>query len=133
GGEVEGVVVEQDRAKDRSFGFEIVRKSTFSDGEVWHQCAMTGGTRSVQQKIGARRSFALRFFSRVEFYALVFSGSPSAITRTLIDVATSRCSLTGIVYSPSFLIGSCSCSLRRSTSKPFAASASAISLVVTDP
>ena len=32
GGEVEGVVVQQDRAEDGAFGFEIVRKRAFGDG-----------------------------------------------------------------------------------------------------
>jgi len=34
GGEVERVVVQQDRAKDGPFGFEIVRKGAFSDDDA---------------------------------------------------------------------------------------------------
>src|SRR5262249_37421506 len=114
----------------------IVRKSTFGDGDVWHRFGVEGVEESVAEKEkGWSRNppaFSLAL-ARSSFQLLLFSGSPSAITRTLIDVVTSRCSLMGITYSPSFLIGSGSCSLRRSTSKPLALSASAMSLVVTEP
>src|SRR6267378_601589 len=43
GGEVEGIVVEQNRTENGSFSFEIVRKGAFSDGDVWHQCVTAGG------------------------------------------------------------------------------------------
>ena len=36
GGEVERVVVQQDRAEHGAFGFEIVRKRAFGDGGVRH-------------------------------------------------------------------------------------------------
>src|SRR5206468_2063595 len=62
-----------------------------------------------------------------------FWPEPSATTRTLRFVVTSRWSFTGTVYSPSFLIGSGSCSLRRSSSKPLVASASVMSPLVTEP
>ena len=41
GGEVEGVVVQQDRAEDRAFGFEVVRECSFGDSGLWHR----GGAR----------------------------------------------------------------------------------------
>ena len=37
GGEVEGVVVQQNRAEDGSFGFEIMRKRACGYCEFWHQ------------------------------------------------------------------------------------------------
>ena len=46
GGEVEDVVVQQDRAEHRAFGFEIVRQRTFGDGEVWHREARISEGRS---------------------------------------------------------------------------------------
>jgi hypothetical protein len=46
---------------------------------------------------------------------------------------TSLCNLTGIVNSPNVRSASCSCTLRRSTLKPFFSSASPMSLDVTEP
>ena len=45
GGEVEGVVVQENRAEDGPFGFEIVRKRAFGDGEFGHGRMEAGETR----------------------------------------------------------------------------------------
>ena len=50
GGEVEGIVVEQNRTENGSFSFEIVRKRAFSDGDVWHQYVAAGGEVGVYRK-----------------------------------------------------------------------------------
>src|SRR5690242_21951605 len=56
---------------------------------------------------------------------------PSRLTVTLICAVTSRWSFTGTWNSPRLLSGSSRCILRRSTLKPFASSALAISAEVT--
>jgi len=59
GGEVEGVVVQQNRPEHRAFGFEIVRQRPFSDsGSFWHRRG--GGERSVAEKKNGRRKRSLR-------------------------------------------------------------------------
>ncbi len=62
-----------------------------------------------------------------------YSVTASFSITTFRCAVTSLCSFTGTVNSPSVFSGSCSWILRRSTLRPFLASASAISLEVTDP
>ena len=49
GGEIERVVVEQDRAEDGSFGFQIVRERAFGDG-FWHTEIETGKRKKAKGK-----------------------------------------------------------------------------------
>ena len=130
GGEVERVVVEQDRAEHGALRLEIVRQRAFGDAR--RPCGRCSYSEKLVQNVRLAELAVLtaRTTCRQSSYAC---GAPSATTFTLIVAVTSRCSLTGTSTSPIFLIGSASCSLRRSISKPLAASASAMSAVVTEP
>src|SRR5258706_8938266 len=154
GREVERVVVEENRAEHGSLGFEIVWQRTFCDGGVRHR-REAGRNESLAEGAGCGKSEVRRLKSegrslktetkseraanrpnlglQTPDLLYFFSSPPSAITRTFSCVVTSRCSFTGTLNSPSFLIGSCSTSLRLSRSKPFAASACTLSPVVTEP
>ena len=53
GREVEGVVVEEDRAENGSFGFKVVRERAFGDSDVWHSRSDQGsGVRDQGLDIG---------------------------------------------------------------------------------
>ena len=55
GGEIEGVVVQQDRAEHGSLGLEIVRQRAFGDGEFGHAIESgRGGRECSRQKLRAR-------------------------------------------------------------------------------
>src|SRR5207249_11635812 len=110
--EIEGVVVEQNRTEHRPLGFEVVRQRALGDSDVRHPAGAGWTNRECSSRTGVDR------------HALVFS-TASATTRTFTVAVTSRCSLIGTSYSPSFLIGSCSSILRPSWSNPQACSPSA--------
>src|SRR5262249_569675 len=50
GGEVERVVVQENRAEHGALGLEIVRKGTFGNGDVWHALDRCRRRRKVYSK-----------------------------------------------------------------------------------
>src|SRR5262249_30331754 len=112
--EIKGVVVQQDGAENRPLRFEIVGKRPFGGDGLGHG---TGEPKTENSEV--KRSSSRH--------------STSGTTLTFTLAVTSRWSLMGTSTSLIFLIGSPSCTFRRSMSNPFAASTATTSTAVTDP
>ena len=56
GGEIEGVVVEENRAQDGAFRFEIVRQRAFGDGGIGHRVRRRGEDGECSRERGQRDS-----------------------------------------------------------------------------
>ena len=96
GGEVERVVVQQDRAEDGALRFEVVRQRAFGDGG-----SGMGVARESECKLKTKRPEGQnRAFGRPMRTPTLTSNwliLPSATTFTFTSTVTSRCSFTGTV------------------------------------